>query len=148
MTTNEQSVSTSNAPASVPGDVVGGVVLALAGIVHLFVLQIGDSAGLFVLLVVWPLLAGAVGTALDHRIRPGRARDLPLVGAVTGVFGAVLTALLVLLAGLADAWSSFIFNTFGVELVPVTLSIAIVLLIFWTVTGYVGGYVVRTAIAE
>ena len=148
MATKEQSILGSSLSSPVSGDVLAGATLALVGIVHLFVLQFGGGFGLFLLLVFWPLLAGAAGTVVAHRRRPERGRDLVLVGPVAGVFGAVLTALVVFLFGLAGSWSSFIFETFGVELVPVTLGIAILLVIPWTVFGFVGGYVTRTALVS
>lgn len=146
MATKEHSIVESSLSPPVGSDVVAGVALALVGIVHLFVLQFGGGFGLFLLLVFWPFLAGAAGTVYAHRSRPERGRDLELIGPVTGVFGAVLTALVVFLFGLVGVWSAFIFETFGVELVPVTLGLAILLVIPWTVFGFVGGYVTRTAL--
>lgn len=127
----------------VRGDVAGAVVLTLLGVLHLFLLELGGAIGTVLLLVVWPLVGGVVGAYVDHTQRPERSRDLPLTGAVVGAFAMVATVLVVFITGLAGVWSNFIFNTFGVELLPVTLGMAILFAIVWTVIGFLGGLLTR-----
>lgn len=128
------------------GDVVGAVLLALLGILHLFFLELGGTFGMVLLLIGWPLVGGVIGAYVDHTQRPEHSRDLPLTGAIVGAFAMVATVLVVFTAGVAGVWSNFIFNTFGVELLPVTLGMAIVFAIVWTVVGFIGALLAREAL--
>ena len=115
---------------------VGGLVTAVLGLLHLFVLGVGGWAGVALLFVVWPLVGGivaAVGVG-------GLARERPLAGALAGTYGAVFVSAVVLLSGAVGAWSSFITGAFGVGLWPVFFALTLVTLVTWTVFGYVGGY--------
>lgn len=127
------------------GDVIGGVVLAVLGILHLFVLQLTGIEGFVLLLAVWPLASGVVGTLVERARDSGQ--DTRVTAALTGVFGAVITVALIFLAGLAGLWSVFIHTTFGTGLLPGTLSALILLTIAWTVFAYIGGYLYRQATA-
>jgi len=116
--------------------IVGGLVSAVLGLLHLYVLGVGGWAGVALLFVVWPIVGGivaAVGVG-------GLIRERPLAGALAGTYGAVVVSVVVLLTGVVGAWSSFITSTFGVSLWPVFFTVALVTLITWTVFGYVGGY--------
>lgn len=127
---------------SASGDVIGATVGLVLGLLHLFVLQAGGTA-LVLLFVVWPLLGGMVGAYVEQTARRP-ARDLPVVGVLSGVFGAFAMAILVFLTGLAGVWSGFITSTFGVGLLPVTMVALMVFTITWAVFGYLGGTAVRT----
>lgn len=131
-------LSQSNGPS---GDVIGGALLAGIGLLHLFVLQIGGWLGIGLLVVVWPLLGGVIGGTLAIR-RDGETSP-QLAGAITGVFGAVTTVVVTMLAGFAGLWNDFITTTFGTEIVPVAIAMTMILVITWTVFGFVGGYAVR-----
>lgn len=128
------------------GDVVGGVVVAILGLFHLFVLQL-DGGGVVLLLLVWPLVGGAVGTFVERSPDGTSDQDPRITAALSGVFGAIFTVVLILLTGLAGLWTGFIHTTFGNELLPVTLSALILLTISWTVFGYTGGYIYRRVTA-
>lgn len=129
------------------GDVVGGVVLAFLGIIHLFVLQLSGIGGSVLLFAVWPLLGGAVGSFVEQSLDRDPPQDLRLTAVLSGVFGALITVALILLTGLGGLWSGFIHTTFGVELLPVTLSALILLTISWAVLASIGGFVHRRATA-
>ena len=116
--------------------IVGGLVSAVLGLLHLYVLGVGGWAGVALLFVAWPIVGGivaAVGVG-------GLVRERPLAGALAGTYGAVVVSVVVLLTGAVGAWSSFITSAFGVSLWPVFFTVALVTLITWTVFGYVGGY--------
>lgn len=120
-------------------DVAGGAVVALLGLLHVFVLQVGGLGGFLALLVGWPLVGGVVAA----RLAPAEAR---LRGALAGVFGALVVTLVVLLTGLVGLWSTFITANIGVSLWPVTFAVLLMLTVPWTVFGYTGGYLAeRTA---
>lgn len=134
MATALDNSETSSLP--VTADVVGGAVIAVLGLAHLFGLQLAGTVGFAALLAGWPLVGGSVASRLS-----ARAADAPVAGAVAGAFGAFTVALVVLLTGFAGAWSSFITTNVGVTLWPVTFATLATLAISWTVFGYVGGYV-------
>ena len=116
--------------------VVGGVVSGALGLLHLYVFGVGGWAGIALMFVVWPLVGGilaAVGVG-------GLVRERPLAGALAGTYGAVIVSVVVLLAGAAGLWSSFITSSVGVSLWPVFFATALVTIITWTVFGYVAGY--------
>ncbi|WP_144903395.1 hypothetical protein [Halobellus captivus] len=113
-------------------DVVGGAVITVLGLLHLFGLQVGGVVGYVVLLVGWPLIGGTVAARLSP---VGEER---VAGVVAGAFAAITTALVVLVAGLFGAWSGFITGTFGVTLWPVVFGMLLVLTIAWSVFGLVG----------
>lgn len=117
-------------------DVVGGGVIAVLGLLHVFGLQLGGTVGFVALLVGWPLVGGSVASRLS-----ARREDAQVDGAVAGTFGALLVTLVVFLTGLAGAWPSFVVTNVGVSLWPVTFAMLATLTISWTVFGYVGGYV-------
>lgn len=146
MSVTEESVSTRDAPLPVNGDVVGGGVLAVLALLHLFVLGIGGAVGALLLLVVWPLIGGAVGTYFNNEYRPERERDLAVVGAVAGVFGTATIAIVLLLSGIAGLWPPFVFDFFGTQLAPVVIGATVLFALTWTVFGYVGGYATREAL--
>ena len=146
MSVTEKSVSNRDAPIPVNGDVVGGGLLAVLALLHLFVLQIGGTIGVVLLLVVWPLIGGAVGTYFNNEYRPERQRDLAVVGAVAGVFGTATIGIVLLLSGFAGLWSPFVFDFFGSQLAPVVIGATVLFALTWTVFGYVGGYVAREAL--
>lgn len=125
------------------GDVVGGVVIAFLGVLHLFVLQLSGVGGFVLLLAVWALVGGAVGTFVEQSRDQKSAQDPRITAALSGVFGAVFTVALLFLTGLAGLWSGFIHTTFGNELLPVTLSALILLTISWTVLAFIGGSIYR-----
>lgn len=140
-------LSTSGGFGELPsGDVIGGIVLAILGLLHLFVLGVGGTLGVVLLLIVWPLLAGAAAAAIEQQQRPTRLKEFGLVGAVAGVFGMVATILVILLVALAGVWSSFVATTFGADLAPVVFGMGILLAITWTIFGFIGGSAVRFAI--
>lgn len=120
----------------VGSSVVGGLVAAVLGLLHLFVLGVGGWAGIGLLYVVWPIVGGivaAVGLG-------GLTRERPLAGALAGTYGALIVSVLVLLTGAAGLWSPFVTSTFGVSLWPVFFTVSLVTLVTWTVFGYVGGW--------
>jgi len=114
---------------------VGGGVLALLGLLHIYGLGLGGPVGFLALLVGWPLVAGSVASRLS--VDPS-SREVN--GAVAGVFGALTVTLIVLLTGLAGAWPAFVTSNLGVSLWPVTLATLVMLTLSWTVFGYAGGY--------
>lgn len=116
--------------------VVGGLVSAVLGLLHLFVLGVGGWAGVVLLFVLWPVVGGivaAIGVG-------GLVRERPLAGALAGAYGALIVSVVVLLAGAAGVWSTFIVSNVGVSLWPVFFATALVTLLTWTVFGYVAGY--------
>lgn len=120
----------------VGSSVVGGLVSALLGLLHLFLLGVGGWAGIGLLFVVWPIVGGivaAVGVG-------GLTRERPLAAALAGTYGAVILSAVVLVTGALGLWSSFITSAFGVSLWPVFFALALATLITWTVFGYVAGY--------
>lgn len=123
-------VAENDLPAS--PDVLGGIVAALVGLLHVFVLQLGGLLGVALLLVVWPLIGGVVA----GRLSTGEDRHVD--GALAGVFGALVTTLVVLLTGFAGVWPQFVTTTFGVSLWPVTFAVLLLLTVTWTVFGYAG----------
>lgn len=122
------------------GDVVGGAVTAVLGLLHVFGLQVGGAIGFLLLLVVWPLIGGGIGSRVE-RARDGR--DWGTTSTLTGVFAALVTAVLVLLAGVAGAWPGFVTTNFGVTLWPVFFTVLVLFTLAWTVSGYAGGFVER-----
>ncbi|WP_435126900.1 hypothetical protein [Halobaculum sp. D14] len=118
-----------------PPDVIGGGVVALLGLLHVFVLQVGDVVGFAVLLVGWPLVGGSVADRLSTDEETGHLR-----GALSGAFGALTVALVVLLTGLAGVWPTFITANIGVSVWPVTFAVLLMLLLSWTVFSYVGSH--------
>lgn len=116
--------------------VVGGIVSAVLGLIHLYVLGVGGWAGVALLFVVWPIVGGivaAVGVG-------GLVHERPLAGALAGTYGAVIVSVIVLLAGAAGVSSTFIVSNVGVALWPVFFATALVTLLTWTVFGFVAGY--------
>lgn len=120
------------------GDVVGGAIVALLGLVHLFGLQFGGGLGFFLLLVVWPFLGGAIAARVE-RGRP-TGRDWQTTSAVSGALGAVVTAVLVFLTGVAGVWSGFITTAFGSAFWAVVFAVLVLFTIAWTVFAYAGGF--------
>jgi len=118
----------------VSADVAGGIVVAALGVLHLYVLQVGGLVGFLVLLAGWPLVGGTVAARLS-------ASDERVSALLAGAFGALVTALVVLLTGIAGMWPGFVTANFGVTLWPVTFTVFLLLAITWTVFGYVAGYV-------
>lgn len=129
------------------GDIVGGVVLAILGVLHLFVFQLSGVGGLVLFLMVWPLVGGVVGTLVEETTDRKPARDPRVTAALSGVFGSFITVVLVFLTGVAGLWTAFIHSTFGTELLPVSLGALILLTISWTVLAFIGGFVYRRATA-
>lgn len=121
------------------GDVVGGLILTAIGVIHVFGLGVGGALGFTLLLIVWPLIAGALASRVE-RGRPD-GRDWGTTSAVAGAFGALATTLIVFLAGLAGLWFGFLTTAFGSDFWAVVFAVLIVVTISWTVFGYVGGFV-------
>ncbi|WP_331235044.1 hypothetical protein [Natronorarus salvus] len=138
--------NSTNSPVKITGDIVGGALLTILSLIHIYVIGAGGTLGWILLLVLWPILSGLVGASVEHSVDPTRVAELPLIGAIAGVFGAVATTLILLLLGWLGIWSSFIYNELGVDLVTVSLGIAILFTITWTVAGFVGGYVVQRGV--
>jgi hypothetical protein len=113
-------------------DVGGGIVAAVLGLLHLFVLNVGGAVGILVLFVGWPLIGGTVAARLSP------VGDERVAGVVAGVLGAIFATIVVFLAGIAGLWSSLITTTFGVALWPVTLGLLLMLLLTWSVFGLAG----------
>lgn len=120
------------------GDLIGGAVTAVIGLVHVFGLQLGGTLGFLLLLVVWPVVGGAIGSRVE---RDRNGRDWGTTSALTGVFAALVVSLLVFLTGLASVWPGFITTTFGVTFWSVVFTVLVVFTICWTVFGYVGGFI-------
>lgn len=135
--------STAASRGGIRGDLVGGTVVAILGLLHLYLLQVGGVLGGLLLFVVWPLLGGAAATFVEDR-RSGSVD--PTVGPLAGVFGSLVVSLLVLLTGLVGSWSGFIVTNIGVSLWPVFFAVLVSFTILWTVFGYVGGYATRAAL--
>lgn len=134
VTTHTEGTAATGGGAS--SSVVGGVVSAVLGLLHLYVLGVGGWAGVALLFVVWPIVGGivaAVGVG-------GLVRERPLASALAGAYGAIIVSVVVLLAGAAGVWSTFIVSNVGVSLWPVFFATALVTLLSWTVFGYVAGY--------
>lgn len=119
------------------GDVVGGLITLILGMIHLYVLQMGGTVGLAVFFVVWPLIGGAVATVIER----SSVRDWATVSTLAGVFGAIGISLLVLLTGFAGAWPPLVPRSFGASLWPVTFAVLIEVSIAWFVFGLVGGFI-------
>lgn len=147
MTSYEAEQSSGTNSLDITGDVVGGIILAVLGLLHLFLIQLGGGIGIVVLFFVWPLIAGAIGAYYDLTQRPDRSRALTITGAVSGVFGAVAVGIIVFVAGVVSIWSGFITDTFGSGLMATTLGLTFLLIITWTVSAFVAGYIVREAAA-
>lgn len=130
-----------------PGDVIGGGTVAVLGLFHLFVLGVGGWLGVALLVGLWPIAGGAAAAYVETGRRTGPLEP-GLRGAVAGVFGAVATVVVVLVAGVAGLWTSFIQTTFGTELVPVTITLTVLFVVTWAAFGYVGGFAVRKAVAQ
>lgn len=126
--------STTNAVPLSP-DVVGGLVIAVLGLIHVFGLQMGGTVGFAVLLIGWPLVGGSVAA----RLSPSAA-GREVNGALAGFFAALTVAIIVFLTGFAGVWPSFITENVGVALWPVSIVMLAMLSITWTVFGYAGGY--------
>lgn len=144
MATTQNASSTGGLPLPVRGRTIGGIVVALLSLIHLFVLQLGGVAGWLLLLVIWPLVGGIVAAYLELGVT--RPSDLPIVGGIAGFTGAIITVLVIFLTGLAGAWSSFIFDSFGVELAPVVIAFAMIFIICWSAFGYVASLTVANGI--
>lgn len=114
-------------------DVTGGAVVALLGLFHVFVLQVGGIGGFLALLVGWPL----VGGLLAARLSPTEPR---VRSALAGTFGALVVTLVVFLTGLVGFWPTFVTANLGVSLWPTTFAVLLMLTVTWTVFGYAGGY--------
>lgn len=121
------------------GDVVGGLILTVLGVLHVFGLGLGGALGFALLLVVWPLIAGAIAGRIERR-RPN-SRDWGTTSAVAGTFGAFATALIVILTGVAGMWSGFLTTTFGTDFAAVVFAVWVLLTLCWTVFSYAGGFV-------
>lgn len=119
------------------GDVVGGLITLILGLIHLYVLQLGGTVGFAVFFVVWPLIGGAVATVIER----SSIRDWATVSTLAGVFGAIGISLLVLLTGFAGTWPPLIPRSFGASLWPVTFAVLIEVSIAWFVFGLVGGFI-------
>jgi small-conductance mechanosensitive channel len=127
------------------GDVLGGVILTVLGLLHLFGLEIGRLVGFILLLGVWPLVSGSVAAYWENRLRTDH---WAITSSLTGVLAAVIVSVVVLLTGYVGVWSSFITQSIGVSLWPVTFTTLTVLTICWTVLGYIGGYLVHIALTS
>jgi|GEM_PF-5839446 len=126
-------VSHTGAGTGMPSaDIVGGAVIAVLGIVHLFAVQLGGFIGYAALLVGWPLIGGTVAARLAV---PGNER---VVGVLAGAFGALATGIVILFTGYLGMWSGFITSGFGVTLWPVTFGMLLMFLVAWSVFGLVG----------
>lgn len=124
---------------------VGGAVMAILGLLHLFALQVGGFVGAVLLFLAWPVIGGAVATYVEDS--RGGTPDLT-VGAVSGVFGALVVSVVVFLTGLAGLWSNFIVANIGVSLWPVFFAVLVAFTILWTVFGFVGGYATWTGLQD
>lgn len=140
MATTQNASSTGGLSLPVSGRTIGGIIVALLSLLHLFVIQLGGTAGWLLLLVIWPLIGGIVAAYLEIGVT--HPRDLPIVGGVAGVLGAIITVLVILVTGFFGLWSSFIFDSFGVDLAPVVISFAMVFVISWTAFGYIASLTV------
>jgi Zn-dependent protease len=138
--TESASVGQSTAmPAS--ASAVGGAIIAILGLLHLFVAQVGGALGVLLLVVVWPLVGGAVAAYLTEETRQPR-----ISGLLSGAYAGFVVGLVVLLAGLANLWTPFITNSFGVAFWGVVFSAWLTFLVSWTVFGFTGGYAVERAL--
>ncbi|MFB6131155.1 MAG: hypothetical protein ABEJ28_10085 [Salinigranum sp.] len=118
---------------------IGGAVLAVLALLHLFVVQLGGAIGVSLLLVGWPLVGGGVAAALPSR----EARPPRMSGLLAGAYAGFVVGLVVLLSGWAGLWSPFVATTFGVEFWPVVFAAWLVFLVSWAVFGFVAGYAVE-----
>lgn len=128
-------------PAS--ASAVGGAVIAVLGLLHLFVAQVGGVLGVLLLIVVWPLVGGAVAAYLSEPARQPR-----ISGLLAGAYAGFVVGLLVFLAGLANLWTPFITAAFGIAFWGVVFSAWLTFLVSWTVFGFTGGYAVERAQAN
>lgn len=128
-------------PAS--ASAVGGAVTAILGLLHLFVAQVGGTLGALLLVVVWPLVGGAVAAYLSEPSRQPR-----ISGLLSGAYAGFVVGLVVLLAGVANLWTPFVTNAFGVAFWGVVFSAWLTFLVSWTVFGFTGGYVVERALDD
>lgn len=129
----------------VRSDTIGGGVVAVLALLHLFLLQVGGFLGVLLLFAIWPLIGGAVASYLET----ASDGDSPItVGPVAGAFGAITVSVLVWLAGLGGMWSGFITTTFGVSLWPVSFAILVSFTVLWTVFGFVGSYLVAVGLGQ
>ena len=140
MAATQNASSTGGLELPVSGRMIGGILVAVLSLLHLFVIQLDGIAGWLLLLVIWPLIGGIVAAYLELGVT--RPRDLPVVGGVAGVVGAILVSLVILVTGVLGAWSSFVFDSFGVDLAPVVISFAMIFIISWTAFGYIAGLTV------
>jgi hypothetical protein len=120
------------------GDVVGGALITVLGLLHLFGLQLGGWLGFVLLLGVWPMLGGAVAARVGRR-RGGK--DWGTASAVAGVFGAAAVTVVMFLTGVAGVWSGFVTTAFGVTLWSTVFAVFVLFMLTWTVFSYAGGFV-------
>lgn len=146
MGSTSQSTAELAKPLPVNADVIGGAVLMVLAVLHLFLLQVGGLVGVVLLLFVWPLVGGGVAAYLDHDRGPDLDRELTLTSTLAGVFGAVTVTAILLFTGIVGVWSGFIYRTFGSELISVTVSVFVLLTICWSVSGFVAGYAFRQTV--
>lgn len=126
-------VSTPESDTGMPSaDIIGGAVLAVLGLIHLYALQLGGLIGFAALLIGWPLVAGTVAARLSRR------GDEHVAGVLAGAFGALTTSVIILITGYFGMWSGFITANFGVTLWPVTFGMAIMFIVAWAVFGLAG----------
>lgn len=123
------------------GDVVGGALITVLGLVHLFGLQLGGGLGFALLLGVWPMLGGAVAARVARR---RGSKDWGTASVVAGAFAAAVVTVVVFLTGVAGVWSGFLATAFGVTLWSTVFAVLVLLMLAWTVFGYVGGFVEQT----
>jgi len=120
------------------GDVVGGALITVLGLLHLFGLQLGGWLGFVLLLGLWPMLGGAVAARVGRR-RGGK--DWGTASAVAGVFAGAAVTVVVFLTGVAGIWSGFITTAFGVTLWSTVFAVFVLFMLTWTVSSYTGGFV-------
>lgn len=123
-------------PQSVGGHIVGGLLTTVLALLQLYLVSATGLLASGVLVVVWPLVGGAVAATIELT----RGHETALAGVLAGAYGAFVLTVVVFLAGIAGLWSAGIHLTFGVSLWPVVFTVLVVTGTGWTVFGYVGGY--------
>jgi len=141
MATQDSAVDGQLANLGWSGDVVGGALITVLGLVHLFGLQLGGGLGFALLLGAWPMLGGAIAARVGRR-RGGK--DWGTASAVAGVFAGAVVTVVVFLTGVAGVWSGFITTSFGVTLWPTVFAVFVLFMLSWTVFSYAGGFVEQT----
>lgn len=130
-------------PETMRGYVAGGLASVVLALLQLFVVSATGVVATVLLLVVWPVLGGAIAST----IASNRSHDPSLAGVLAGAYGALVLGLVVLLTGLAGVWTAGVHGTFGVSLWPVVFTVVVVTTVGWTVFGYAGGYLAGRTLA-